>query len=146
IERSADASKHAICTSESQLVSQTLRGAKPQQESIRWSPLESESPWKFKDVTWEELLVAADYYGVTDLRTRCEQAVIDEINQSNALQTLFTIGCSFEKVKESALDYLVENMATLVVDGGSDPFEPYETHPKCHSFMLELMRGKAKIA
>ncbi|KAG0350657.1 hypothetical protein BGZ54_003695 [Gamsiella multidivaricata] len=136
---------HAICTSESQLVSQTLRGAKMQQESIRWNPLASESPWKFKDVTWEELLVATDYYGMTDLRTRCEQAVTDGINQNNALQMLFTIGCSFEKVKESALDYLVKNMATLVVDG-SDPFEPYERHPKCHSFMLELMRRKAKRA
>ncbi|KAI8596143.1 hypothetical protein EDD21DRAFT_422980 [Dissophora ornata] len=89
----------------------------------------------FNTVTWEELLMAADFYGVTDLRNCCEGEVILAID-------LFNIGSSFHKVKESALDYIVENMESLVLEG-KDPFEPYRLHPKCHDLMVEAMRRRA---
>ncbi|KAF8933524.1 hypothetical protein BGZ58_006276 [Dissophora ornata] len=89
----------------------------------------------FNTVTWEELLMAADFYGVTDLRNCCEGEVILAID-------LFNIGSSFHKVKESALDYIVENMESLLLEG-KDPFEPYRLHPKCHDLMVEAMRRRA---
>ncbi|KAF8933523.1 hypothetical protein BGZ58_006275 [Dissophora ornata] len=95
-------------------------------------------------VTWEELLMAADFFGVTDLRDYCESKVISAINKSNVIDTLFNVGSCFDKVKESALDYIVQNMVSLVVDG-KDPFESYKYHPECHDLMVEVMRRRAKM-
>ncbi|KAG0352422.1 hypothetical protein BC939DRAFT_464462 [Gamsiella multidivaricata] len=145
IERSPDTSQHAICTTESHLVYRTFRGAKAEQESISWNPLDADSPWKLKEVDWDELLVLADYYGVADLRAYSELAVVDKLDKHNAVQTLFTVGSKFEKVKESALDFLANNMSELMLEN-KDPFSSFQYHPDCYSNLVELMRRKSKKA
>ncbi|KAG0350656.1 hypothetical protein BGZ54_003694 [Gamsiella multidivaricata] len=148
---SIDVNQYAICTIESKLLGSEPPKTKKQQQakrryyqdSVRWNPLDPKSPWKFRDVTWAELLVAADYFGITDLRPHCEQAVVSAIDTSNVLETLFTVGCNFEKVRKAAVDFMVKNMSTLVQEG-KDPFAPYKNHPDCHDIMFEMMLLKAK--
>ncbi|KAF9114088.1 hypothetical protein BGX27_000141 [Mortierella sp. AM989] len=140
INLSAETNKHAISMTESTLVLQGITSRR--KESVRWHPLGSESSWKFKDVTWEELLLASDFYEVTDLRCTCEKKVISAMSNSTVVETLFTIGCQFDKIKESALEYIVRNMATLF-QKGKDPFAPYKDHPKCHEMFVELIHRKA---
>ncbi|KAF9401824.1 hypothetical protein BGX21_000462 [Mortierella sp. AD011] len=141
INLSAETNKHAISMTESTL---TLEGiTSRRKESVRWHPLGTDSSWKFKDVTWEELLVASDYYGVMDLKTQCENKVITAMNQSSVVETLFTIGCSFDKIKESALDYIVSNMATLFAED-KDSFAQFKDHPRCYEMLVEVIRRKAK--
>ncbi|KAF9401826.1 hypothetical protein BGX21_000464 [Mortierella sp. AD011] len=141
INLSAETNKHAISMTESTL---TLEGITSRcKESVRWHPLGTDSPWKFKDVTWGELLVASDYYGVLDLKTLCESEVISSMNQSSVVETLFTIGCKFDKIKECALNHIVGNMATLFPEG-KDPFSLYKDHPMCHDLLVESIRRKVK--
>ncbi|KAF9174454.1 hypothetical protein BGX21_000466 [Mortierella sp. AD011] len=141
IKLSVEIDKHAISTTENSLIVQGImsRG----KESVRWHLLETDSPWKFKDVTWVELLLASDHYGVEDLRLRCEDEVISTIDQSNVFETLFTTGCSFDRIKEAALNYIVGNMTTLFPKG-KDPFAPHKDHPKCHDLMIEIFHHKAE--
>ncbi|KAF9358338.1 hypothetical protein BGX26_001995 [Mortierella sp. AD094] len=100
-------------------------------------------PYESKDVTWEELLVASDHYGVKDLKSQCENKVITAMNRSSVVETLFTIGCSFDKIKESALNYIVDNMATLFTKD-KDSFEQYKNHPRCYEMLVEVIRRKAE--
>ncbi|KAF9358333.1 hypothetical protein BGX26_001990 [Mortierella sp. AD094] len=139
INLSAEADKHAISTTESTLVLQGIMSGR--KESVRWHPLKSDSLWKFKDVTWEELLLASDYYGVMDLRSRCEKEVISAMKQPTVVETLFTTGCSFYKIKDSGLNYIVDNMTSLF-SKGKDPFALYKNHPECHDMMIEIFHRK----
>ncbi|KAF9114089.1 hypothetical protein BGX27_000142 [Mortierella sp. AM989] len=143
IQLAPDLSYHAVSMTKTSLVLYDAMGKT--RESICWSPLDSNSPWKLKDVTWEELLLAADYFGVTDMRENCEEKVIGTMNESNVVDILFNIGCSFDTVKEAALDFIVKNMATLVLEG-EDPFVAFKNHPDCHNLMFEVMRRRVKEA
>ncbi|KAG0006205.1 hypothetical protein BGZ80_002540 [Entomortierella chlamydospora] len=140
VELSAEADKHAISMTESIFILQGIMSRC--KESVRWHPLDPNSQWKFKDVTWEELLLASDYYGVMDLKSRCEKEVISAIDQSTVVKTLFTIGNSFLEVKESALDFIIQNM-TLIFPKGKDPFAEYKSHPMCHELLIEIINRKA---
>ncbi|KAI8600839.1 hypothetical protein EDD21DRAFT_415476 [Dissophora ornata] len=139
---SVDTSQHAISMTESSLVLQAIARGGKKQESIRWNPLDSTSPWRFKDTAWEELLEAADYFGVLDLRTQCEAAVIKALDESKAVAMLFNTRPCFEKTKESAMQFVVKNMASMVKDG-KEPFTLYKDHPDCYRVMFEVMRRRA---
>ncbi|KAG0006204.1 hypothetical protein BGZ80_002541 [Entomortierella chlamydospora] len=141
IKLSAEIDKHAISTTENSLIVQGIMSSG--KESVRWHPLGTDSPWKFKDVTWGELLLASDHYGIEDLRFRCEDEAISTIDQSNVFETLFTTGCSFDRIKEAALNYIVGNMTTLFPKG-KDPFAPHKNHPKCYELMIEIFHRKAE--
>ncbi|KAF8917740.1 hypothetical protein BGZ58_005027, partial [Dissophora ornata] len=139
IDLSADTALHAISTTESTLVLQNITSRS--REFVRWNPLDMDSPWKFKDVTWEELLLASHAYGVTDLQACCEEAVISAMNASNAVKRLFDLGSHFEAVQESALAFIVNNMDAML-DSSKGPFAPYKNHPDFYEYAIELMRRK----
>ncbi|KAG0021374.1 hypothetical protein BGZ80_002539 [Entomortierella chlamydospora] len=90
-----------------------------------------------------DLLPAADYFGISDLRVRCEQAVIGSIEESNVMQILFSFGDRYEDIKEATLKYIVRNMA-LLIHGDKDPFEPYKSHASCNDILVEVMRRRDK--
>ncbi|KAI8602287.1 hypothetical protein EDD21DRAFT_372269 [Dissophora ornata] len=139
IDLSADTALHAISTTESTLVLQNITSRS--REFVRWNPLDMDSPWKFKDVTWEELLLASHAYGVTDLQACCEEAVISAVNASNAVKRLFDLGPYFEAVRESTLVFIVKNMDAML-DSSEGPFAPYKNHPDFYEYAIELMRRK----
>ncbi|KAG0326396.1 hypothetical protein BGZ99_009636 [Dissophora globulifera] len=139
INLSADTNMHAISSTESSLVLKTIAGKT--REYIRWNPLDVDSPWKFKDVTWGELLLAASFYGVTELQTQCEDALITGLDATNAVEVLFSIGCNFDKVKNAAMDFIVDKMASMVL-GDKEPFASYKDHPDAFGFLVELMRRR----
>ncbi|KAF9114087.1 hypothetical protein BGX27_000140 [Mortierella sp. AM989] len=139
---SVEADKHTLSTNESTLVVESI--VSKRKESVRWHPLGSDSPWKFKDVTWGELLLAADFYGVKDLRLLSEKKVISAISKSTVVETLFTIGTQFDKIKGFALDYIVDDMAALFPKG-ENPFAPYKNHPEYDEMLVELIHRKANL-
>ncbi|KAI8596142.1 hypothetical protein EDD21DRAFT_14728 [Dissophora ornata] len=144
IYRSVDTNLHAISKFNGHLSPNPASNYRKKM-FVLWQTTDSKTPSDFNTVTWEELLMAADFYGVVDLRDRCESKVISAIKKSNVIETLFNIGCCFDNVKESALDYIVENMRPLM-SGGKDPFEPYKFHPECHNLVMEVMRRRDRKA
>ncbi|KAF9174452.1 hypothetical protein BGX21_000468 [Mortierella sp. AD011] len=100
-------------------------------------------PWTYRHIDWQDLLPAADYFGISDLRVRCEQAIIGSIDESNVMQILFSFGDRYEDIKEAALKYIVRNMA-LLIHGNKDPFEPYKSHANCYDILVEVMRRRDK--
>ncbi|KAF8927150.1 hypothetical protein EDD21DRAFT_376070 [Dissophora ornata] len=141
IDLSADIGLHAVSVAETSLVVQGIAGKK--QELVHWNPLDLTSPWKFKDVTWEELLLAADFFGVADLRARCEEAMVGTMSASKAVKILFGVGSCFDKVKEEAMNYIVTNMESIMKEGKDKTFAPYKDHPYCFDVMFELMERRA---
>lgn len=137
---SADTALHAICTSDSSLVKSTMLGANSDhQKSIKWNPLDTDSVWQFKEVTWEELLTAAKHYGVSDLQQECETAVIAALNPDNVVKTLFTFGDTFVGIKDAAQNYLLQNARKMDLKA-KNPFLPYMCDPMCCEILYELMR------
>ncbi|KAK3806304.1 MAG: hypothetical protein J3Q66DRAFT_407021 [Benniella sp.] len=132
-------SQFAISKAESTLVLYDTQGKT--RESVRWDPLSTDSAWKLKDVTWQELGLAAEFYGLGELGTLCEKEVSEMLNESNAIDILFNVGCHSEKVKQ-VLDYIVEHMGSLFV-GDNNPFEAFRDHPACHDMLIEVLRVKA---
>ncbi|KAG0289636.1 hypothetical protein BGZ98_003765 [Dissophora globulifera] len=130
---------HAISMTESSLILKTIAGKT--REYVRWNPLDVDSPWKFKDVTWNELLLAASFYGLTELQARCEDAMIAGLDATNAVEVLFSAGCHFEKIKNAAMDLIVGKMASMVL-GDKEPFASYKDHPDAYDFLMELMRRR----
>ncbi|ORZ09067.1 hypothetical protein BCR41DRAFT_372977 [Lobosporangium transversale] len=135
IELSVDTSKFAIKQSEGD------GSTSGQGKNSTRHPLGLDSGWRFKDVTWMDLLKAADYYGVTDLQARCEEEVIASINESNALDILFNVGQKYKDIKLEAIDYIANMMGSLF-NQERDPFAPYKDHPSCYELMVEVMRHK----
>ncbi|KAF9437467.1 hypothetical protein BGZ76_000617 [Entomortierella beljakovae] len=95
--------------------------------------------WKLKDTTWEELLEAANYLGVTELQKKSEEAVINALEETSVLNTLFITGAFSSKVREAALAFIVKNMSELIVDD-KNPFDAYKSHQDCHDYMFEVIR------
>jgi hypothetical protein len=132
--------QYAISKAESTLVLHDSMGKA--RESVRWDPLDVDSSWKLKDVTWEELCLAAEYYGLDELQTRCEKEVLQLMDKSNVVDILFHVGLHVKEVKTQALKFIAEQMDSLFVDG-NDPFESFKDHPKCHEMLVEVMRLNA---
>jgi hypothetical protein len=45
------------------------------EESVTWHPLDQNSPWRLKDVTWKELKEAAIHYGLKDLEAAAHRGL-----------------------------------------------------------------------
>ncbi|KAK3845928.1 MAG: hypothetical protein J3R72DRAFT_7912 [Linnemannia gamsii] len=108
-------------------------------DRMLWNPLDAESPWKLKDVTWTDLLFISEYFGVKDLRDECLYEIVESIKEANVVELLFEVCCFFEKVRDAGLDFLADNMESMC-DEGKDPFEKYRHLEECHSIMLDMMR------
>ncbi|KAF8915969.1 hypothetical protein BGZ58_005406 [Dissophora ornata] len=63
------------------------------------------------------------------------------MDASNAVKRLFNLGSHFESIQESALDYIVDHMYTML-DSIEGPFVPYKNHPDFYEYAIELMRRK----
>ncbi|KAG0371762.1 hypothetical protein BGX24_001235 [Mortierella sp. AD032] len=112
-------------------------------DAICWPSLDQGSPWKLKDVTWDELLEAADYYGVSELRTHCLNGTLMGLNEHNAVRLVFSCDAV---VKRMAMRFIVDNMDTFFKKGNGDPFAAYKDHPDCHEVLVELIALKAQKA
>ncbi|KAG0280792.1 hypothetical protein BGZ96_001421 [Linnemannia gamsii] len=108
---------------------------------VHWPPLDQSSSWKLKDVAWDELLEAADFYGVSELRSHCLTGALNGLNEHNAVRLVFS--CD-EDVKRMAMRYIVDKAETFFEKGKQDPFLAYKEHPDCHEVLVELMQMKAK--
>lgn len=73
IKRKVDLNQFAISKPHTSLVTHDTTG-RPK-DIFRWHPLDLNSPWKLKEVTWEELHDAAMTYRIDDLRELCEAAL-----------------------------------------------------------------------
>ncbi|KAF9540603.1 hypothetical protein EC957_003945 [Mortierella hygrophila] len=111
--------------------------------STCWPPLDQGSPWKLKDVAWDELLEAADFYDVSELRSHCLTGALNGLNEQNAVRFVFS--CDAD-VKRMAMRYIVDRAEEFFEKGKQDPFLAYKEHPDCHEVLVELMQMKAKKA
>jgi hypothetical protein len=112
--------------------------------SHEWHPLEHSSPWKLRDVSWDELLEVATLTQLSDLQALCRVGVIDRINESNAVDVLFGTSAAIDpEIKEAAMVTIVKNMGTLLNED-KDPFLPYRNHPDLPDLLIQIMRLKAK--
>ncbi|KAF9344643.1 hypothetical protein BGX34_005465 [Mortierella sp. NVP85] len=139
VQLSIPSSQFAISKAESAIVLYDTNGKT--RESIRWDPLSADSAWKLKDVSWEELGLAAEHYGLAELRTLCEKEIIEVMDETNAIDILFNVGYHIEAVKKKALSFIVEHMESLSV-GNSNPFERFRDHPGCHDMLVEVILAK----
>lgn len=109
-----------------------------------WHPLENGSPWKLKDVTWHELLEVATLFQLSNLQALCRVGVIDGMNESNAVDVLFSNSAAIDpEIKEAAMTTIVKNMSTIL-DKDKDPFLPYRNQPDFSDVLIQIMRLKAK--
>lgn len=142
IKRTVDTSQFAFSQQDEAIVmikDEITGGTK---DRMVWNPLDADSSWKMKDVTWTDLLFISEYFGVKDLRNECLHEVVESIKESNVVELLFEVGCFFEQVKDAGLDYLADNMEAMCNEG-KDPFEKYRDHKECHTMMLDAMRYKS---
>ncbi|KAF9135747.1 hypothetical protein BGW39_000617 [Mortierella sp. 14UC] len=142
IKRTLDTSNFAFSQQDEAVVVIKDESTGRTKERMLWNPLDAESSWKLKDVTWTDLLFISEYFGVKELRDECLHEVVESIKDSNVVELLFEVGCFFEKVKDAGLDYLADNMESMC-DEGKDPFEKYRDHEQCHTMMLDAMRYKS---
>ncbi|KAF9904932.1 hypothetical protein EC991_002232 [Linnemannia zychae] len=138
-----DTDRFAISSGESSLTWNDTTTGKTR-NSLRWHPTDPASPWRLKDVTWDDLLEASDHYGISDLRTNCLNKVISGMSDSNVVGTLFSKAVSGSEVRQAAMEYIVNHWEVIFQKGKSDPFGAYREHPNCHEVLIELMQLKAK--
>ncbi|KAF9084970.1 hypothetical protein BGX23_010075 [Mortierella sp. AD031] len=112
---------------------------------VDWHPLVDSTPWMPTDVTWSELLEAADYYKISDLRFVCQSKVIEGINEATVVKTLFKSSGGNIAVKTAALEFIINKLDSIFGEG-KDPFAPYRDHPACYDLFLELTRLRVKTA
>ncbi|KAG0361754.1 hypothetical protein BGX24_005292 [Mortierella sp. AD032] len=143
VQLTIDTERFAISSGEGSLVwRDTLTGKI--RDSIRWHPIDPTSPYKLKDVTWDELLEAADHYGISDLRSNCLTKVISGMNQSNVVGTLFSKAVKGTEVRVAAMEFIVKHWGDFFGEGKTDPFVRYRENPECHEVLIELMQLRAK--
>ncbi|KAF9194264.1 hypothetical protein BGZ51_000424 [Haplosporangium sp. Z 767] len=143
IKLSIDASQFAISKTASSLMFYDDCGNP--RGPLAWNPLKGDSPWKLRDVEWDDLLIAAENYGITGLREHCQEEVSEAINKSNVIKTLFKVGTQCDEIKQEALNFIACNMESLFLDNeDKDPFLSYRSHPSYHELLIELIRIKAK--
>ena len=129
----------AISKAESSLALYNSQGRT--RESVRWNRLSTDTDWKLKDVTWIELGFAAEFFELGELETLCEKEVDKMLNESNAIDILFNVGCQSEKVKKQAMNFIVGHMESLFA-GKNNPFEHFRDHPGCHDMLVEVIQAK----
>ncbi|KAG0282077.1 hypothetical protein BGZ96_000856, partial [Linnemannia gamsii] len=142
-----DTSRFAISSGEGPLIWRDIATGR-MRDSVSCHPMDRSSPWKLKDVTWDELFEAADYYGISDLRVDCLGKVISGMKQSNVVETLFSKSVSGSEVRQAAMKFIVENWGSIFQKGSNtmDHFAAYKTYPEFHEVLIELMQMKANMA
>ncbi|KAF9088240.1 hypothetical protein BGX29_000385 [Mortierella sp. GBA35] len=113
--------------------------------AIVWHPLADHSPWRLKDVTWDNLMEATDYYGISDLHSICRTKVVERINESSVFRTLFRNSAGDPTVKKAAMEFINNNLDSMF-GNGQDPFALYRDDPVCHDVLIELTRLRLKTA
>ncbi|KAG0034400.1 hypothetical protein BGZ81_004881 [Podila clonocystis] len=141
IERTVDPSKFAISKPQTSLMVHDTAGRV--KDTFCWHPLDSDSPWSLKPVTWSELLIAADIYMIEALHARCQEKVIEDIDESSVVETLFRVGGHSPGVKIAAINFIAKNMGTLLTNG-KDPFLEFADEKNCHDMMVEVMRARVR--
>ncbi|KAG0208344.1 hypothetical protein BGX33_006317 [Mortierella sp. NVP41] len=58
--------------------------------SADWCSLDDRSPWMVMDVSWDQLMGAAGYFEIWHLHGTCRGKIIEGINDSTAVKTLFS--------------------------------------------------------
>ncbi|KAG0280793.1 hypothetical protein BGZ96_001422 [Linnemannia gamsii] len=139
-----DTDRFVVSSGEGSLVWRDAATGK-MRDSMSWHPMDRSSPWRLKDVTWEELLEAADHYGISDLRTNCLGKVISGMNQSNVVGTLFSKAASGPEVRQAAMEYIVKHWDSIFQKGENrvDHFAAYRAYPDCHEVLIELIHMKS---
>ena len=117
----------------------TVTNAASQQdrEAAQWVSYKPEGTGKAP--VYEDLMLAADLYGIDDLATFCQQKVELSLNSSNVPRILFEIAPRYPRIKAPALAYMVKSRATMFTKD-ADPFKDYRNHPDCYSLMLEVVQ------
>ncbi|KAH7060270.1 hypothetical protein BKA57DRAFT_446761 [Linnemannia elongata] len=147
VDLAIEANRFAISSNDSSLVLRDSATGKTRTVH----PTGRSSPWKLKDVTWVELLEAADHYEISDLRANCLEKVISGMNQSNVVDVLFTTSISGVEVRQAAMEFIVKHWVDVFQKGkdgcgGVDPFAAYRGLEECHEVLIELMHMKAERA
>ncbi|KAG9073265.1 hypothetical protein KI688_001057 [Linnemannia hyalina] len=88
INRTVDATRFVL--SDTNKVSLVWRdSAGKVEDSVNWRPLGQDSPWRLKDVTWNELRGAAVHFGLKDLQVIAELN-LSSLNSHSSIQTTST--------------------------------------------------------
>ncbi|KAM1054170.1 hypothetical protein FF1_001590 [Malus domestica] len=91
------------------------------------------------------LSLAADKYGISYLQKLCECHMLKSMSPANALDVLEVADvCSSLKLKENALDYIVENMHDIVFSAKYDSFALKNPHLCVQISRASLMDAKRK--
>ncbi|KAF9144276.1 hypothetical protein BGX30_013333 [Mortierella sp. GBA39] len=88
---------------------------------------------------YEDLMLAADLYGIADLAFFCQQKVELSLNSGNVSRILFDVAPRYPRIKAPALAFMVKSRATMFTKN-ADPFKNYRNHPDCYSLMLEVVQ------
>ncbi|KAF9925380.1 hypothetical protein FBU30_004819 [Linnemannia zychae] len=126
------------------VISSSNSKADSARDSVLWPSDAEPSTLRFKDVTWDQLLEAADQYKISDLREKCLQKVINELNPSNVARILFNKTVSGSDLRQAAMKYVVKNWGTLFQAEKADPFSAFRRDPEWYDVLIELMQLKAK--
>ncbi|KAG0355844.1 hypothetical protein BGZ54_000947 [Gamsiella multidivaricata] len=98
--------------------------------------------WEAKDkVTWVDLFLAADRFGVQKLRQHSLKSLLVSVDKHNAMEMLFGVGPHFKtEVRDPVMKYISEHLDDVFSVQTEDPFKRYADHENCHEVMLELLR------
>lgn len=89
------------------------------------------------------LSLAADKYGISYLQKLCERHMHKYLSSSNALDVLEVADtCSFQLLKENALNYIVKNMQEIVFFAKYDTFALKNPHLSVQITRASLMDVK----
>ncbi|KAF9099249.1 hypothetical protein BGX29_007231 [Mortierella sp. GBA35] len=119
----------------------TASASQPDRETAQWFPhvlpfrlFSTESYAKHED-----LMLAAELYGIDDLMAHCQLKVEQSMSSTNVCHILFDIAPRYPKIKAPALAYMVKNRSYIFTKE-TDPFAPYRNHPDCYNLMLEVVQ------
>ncbi|KAF9148817.1 hypothetical protein BG015_009441 [Linnemannia schmuckeri] len=108
-------------------------------ETAQWLPSALMTRVFGQPVKYEDLMLAADLYGIDDLAALCQQKVELSLNSRNVARILFDVAPRYPRIKAPALAYMVKSRATMFTKD-ADPFKDYRNHPDCYNLMLEVVQ------
>ncbi|KAG0292118.1 hypothetical protein BGZ96_004533 [Linnemannia gamsii] len=108
-------------------------------ENAQWLPNHPLTRVFGKAPMYEDLMLAADLYGIDELATFCQQNVELSFSPLNVSRILFDVAPRYPRIKAPALAYMVKSRATLFTKD-TDPFKDYRNHSDCYSMMLEVVQ------
>lgn len=108
-------------------------------ETAQWLPNHPLPRVFGKAPMYEDLMLAADLYGIDELATFCQQSVELSFSPLNVFRILFDVAPRYPRIKAPALAYMVKSRATMFTKD-TDPFKDYSNHSDCYSMMLEVVQ------